>query len=212
MIKLLNKISIVNLNMYGIPILKGIQDKQENGTKDNLTIPFEFKYNGSWKIDYRCSSCNSKVEFGDVFDGNHVKRENYTPLKYLCSKYYSNKFLEIFPKIFSDTEIVVVNDNYYVISNSVFEKDFPVTSSIEPLFFQCNKCLSEYLCRFRQGFPIEPDPSNPKGTLGVIFIDEIINIKVKEGDSFFKLTETHRKNDRLTVFPFNFHTLVVPDK
>lgn len=193
MIELLNKIYEVNLNLYGTPILKGIQDKQENGNRNNISIPFEFEYNGSWEIDYKCSICGENVEFGDEFDGTHVKRKNYTLLKYLCSKYYSNQFLVIFPKLLSNTDIIVINDNYYVVSNGLFETDYPITSSIKPIFFQCKKCNTEYLCRFRQGFPMEPEPSNPAGRLGKIFIDEIINIKAEENSSFLNLIETHRK-------------------
>ena len=193
MIELKDKISSVSLNLFGNSILNGIQAKQENGILDDVRIPFEFKYNGSWKIAYNCSSCGEKVELGAVFSDGKVKRDNYILIKYLCSKYYRNQFLEIFPELFSNVDILVIEKNYYVIISGLFDKDFPITSSIEPVYCKCRSCKSEYLCRFRQGFPVEPEPSTPEGRLGTIFIDEIINIKVKEGDDFLNLINTYKK-------------------
>ena len=197
MIELLNKIYEVNLNLYGTPILKGIQDKQKNGNIDNIAIPFEFEYNGSWKITHMCSSCQSEITFGDRFDNLYVTRENYNVSKTLFSRYYNVSFLDSIAKVFSDLKLFKPNSSEY---HFITPKDFNDPNVIDLfiptksiIYYNCFNCNAEYLCLFRQGFPMEPEPNNPRGRLGTIFIDEIINIKVKEGDSFLKLTETHRR-------------------
>lgn len=185
MIKKTAEIKEISYSLYGEPLVKDIQEQPERGTFYKKKIPFQFKYNSSWKVGHTCHKCQNQILFGEESDSNgHVHRNGFDILKYVCSKYYDKKFLKVFPKVFTATELKQVNEKFYVISDGIFENDYPVTSSITPLFYTCPNCQAEYLVRFRQGFPYAPDAGMPAGMPGTVFIDEIVQIKDETGKRF----------------------------
>lgn len=174
-------INQVSVFLYGEPLSKNIKLDFTNDIPF-ANIPLSFNYNSSWNVEHICTNCKQNVSFGLHYDSTKSKNAqlSYKKIEYLCSKYFTNIFLEEFPLLFEATSIKEFQGDFFVISNDIFRQEYPVTSSIEPIYYTCLNCDTEYLCRFRQGFPIDPDPQYPLGMLGKVFIDEIIQIKIHD--------------------------------
>lgn len=185
MIELKNRIETVDLHLYGSPIVANIADQVATGLITNLVIPLQFDYNCSWKVQHICYDCGAVVFFGLEYDGNSRWNKSYCTLKYLCSKYYVENFLIQFTRLFDDIIVTAFEGSLFVHSG-LFDANFPVTSSLQPLYYKCLHCQAEYIGRFRQGFPEEPDKANWRGRLGIIVIDGLIGVKV-ENSSFEEL-------------------------
>ncbi|MFC0182628.1 hypothetical protein SAMN04515674_101595 [Pseudarcicella hirudinis] len=187
MIEKITKVKEAGYSVYGDPLLKDLKEQPESGNF-KAELPFQFKYNSSWQVGHTCEKCSKQVLFGEEADSDgRLLPKSFDTLKYLCSKYYKKDFLKDFVKIFEATELKKFEEKYYVISDSIFEEDYPVTSSITPLFYSCPNCKAEYLVRFRQGYPYAPDAGKPEGMPGTIFIDEIVFVKTKGNKKIMEL-------------------------
>ena len=118
---------------------------------------------------------------------------NFQQTEYLCSKYYDISFLNFVSNLFVKTKIISNEKGDFIIFENFYEEDFPITSSIQPIFYPCKECNSEFLCLLRIGFPYPPDKGCNQGLIGTIFIDEIIQIKIDDGERFINLLEKYRK-------------------
>ena len=158
------------------------------------SIPFTFLYNCSWKIEHECCSCMQPISFGLHYNSSESQwpKVSYQQLKYLCSKYYKDDFLKLFPLLFSSTELREWKGKLFVISDNIFDSDFPVTSSIEPIVYNCPACKADYVARIRIGPPLEPERDMPQGRVGKIFIDEIVQVKVDEDKHLLELAEENK--------------------
>lgn len=184
----------IRVLLYGEPLSEKIKISFTNNTYFG-SIPLSFNYNCSWKVEHSCTHCQQNVSFGLHYDStksNHPQL-SYNKIAYLCSKYFTNSFLEEFPLLFNSTSVKEFQGDFFVISNDIFREEYPVTSSIEPIYYACLNCDTEYLCRFRQGFLIEPDPQYTSGMLGKIFIDEIIQVVTNDNKKVADLVKAHLK-------------------
>ena len=188
MVNEVRQIEQVRYTLYGKPLSKDIVGETDAG-EHLASVPFSFLFNSSYKIAHECYNCKQTVSFG--LD-NEAGSETYKLLKYVCSKYYSNDFLKIFPQIFHATELKEWDGKIYVISNKVFEPDFPVTSSIQPTLYNCPACHADYVARIQVGYPLAPEKNMPEGRLGKIMVDEIIYVKVQNNKHFIDLAEENR--------------------
>lgn len=184
-----NSIDEIDYSLYGEHIIKNISEVTlGNFNKNN--IPLKFQYNSNWSVKHTCSCCKKVISFGEGNSSVHVK---YFKTKYLCSKYYTEDFLKFFPDLFKDSSLKYFEDEIYVICNGVFQENYPVTSSLLVMYYECLECNSTYLCRINQVYPIEPERNNPYGSPGIIVIDEIIQIEVVGGKTFSDLQNFHRQ-------------------
>lgn len=172
----------VDHQLYGDPLSNEIEP-QVNGTFNNLDIPLRFEFNGSWEIQHSCSRCTGSVSFGMEY----IKEKNaypvrlYEEMKYLCSKYYKESFLIHLSKVFTGVEVIRLGDQSYLVSQNTFEIDYPVSSSIEPVYYCCTKCQADYLALVSMAGPILPDKDIPSGKKGLISVDEIVFIEIEGG-------------------------------
>lgn len=178
MINRKNKISKVSVELSGEVLDKTITEKQINGVYE-FSLPFKFKYNGSWKIKHECENCGDYCDFGLYFNSSisHYSSLTFNQTQFLCSKYFDLSFLKKISELFDTTNLKSIDSGSYIITNDNFDADYPVTSSIQPIFYRCNKCLTEFLCLMRNGYPYSADKECIEGLIGTIFIDEIIQIE-----------------------------------
>jgi hypothetical protein len=189
-----NKVIKVSLELFGESLDATIVEKQANGISEH-NIPFKFKYNGNWEVKYNCENCNGQCNFGLNFDSSKSPYSNltYEQSEYLCTKYYDKSLLEVISELFEKTSLITHELNSYVVFDNIFELDFPVTSSIQPIFYSCKKCNSEYIGLIRNGYPYTPDKGYPEGIIGTIFIDEILSVKIERGKKFIELLSEFKK-------------------
>lgn len=191
MITVINNLVNARFKLYGEAIDENIVEKQVNGVFRN-SLPFQFKFNGSWLIEHECSKCKSLCSFGLHFDRAISPYPNlsYQQTQYLCSKYYDSAFLHTISNLFVKTEIISNEKGDFVILENFYDEDFPISSSIQPVFYSCKNSSCQFLCILRVGFPYPPDNGCHEGLIGTVFIDEIVQI---EGNSeFVSLLEKHR--------------------
>ncbi len=189
MIKKTGEINSITFTLLGEPIIKTIVEKQNNGSFSNQTLPLEFKYNCSWFASFNCKKCSKNVGFGEN------KYQNFTRTGSVFSRIFDEKFLYILEVLFPKTKVYQTSKSPYKFltskSFSIIDADIFSIPILTFIYFNCPHCNSEYLTRFRQGFPYEPDAARPAGIIGTIFIDEIIQIEVegekKIGDLVEKL-------------------------
>ena len=89
MINRKNKISKVSVELSGEVLDKTITEKQINGVYE-FSLPFKFKYNGSWKIKHECENCGDYCDFGLYFNSSisHYSSLTFNQTQFLCSKYF----------------------------------------------------------------------------------------------------------------------------
>lgn len=189
-----NKVIKVSLELFGESLDATIVEKQVNGISEH-SVPFKFKYNGNWEIKHECENCSEKCDFGLYFDSSKSPYSNltYEQSEYLCSKYYDKSLLEAISTIFDNTTLITHELDSFVVFDNTFELDFPVTSSIQPIFYSCKKCGTEYLGLIRNGYPYAADKGCPEGIIGTIFIDEILSIKIEGDKKFIELLIEYKK-------------------
>jgi hypothetical protein len=184
----------VSLELFGESLDSSILEKQTNGNFEH-TIPFRFKYNGSWHVNHKCENCDEICEFGLNFDSSKSPYSSlsFEKTEYLCSKFYDYIFLEMISNIFHSTSIIVNEVGSFLVFENLFESDFPVSSSIQPIFYSCKKCNVEYLGLMRNQFPYSPDKGCTEGIIGSVFIDELVRIEVANNQKFIELLRHFRK-------------------
>lgn len=187
MIKKIAEINSITYTLLGESIIKTIVKKQKNGSYSNQILPIEFEYNGSWYASFNCKKCSKNIKFGEN------KYQNFTSTGSIFTRTFDEKFLHLMEELFPKTKVYqTTKSQYKFLTNKAFLKIDADVLSIPILtfiYFSCPYCNAEYLCRFRQGYPYEPDPARPEGLIGEIFIDEIIQIEVEEGKRFTDLME-----------------------
>jgi hypothetical protein len=176
--------------LYGEPFSTLIVGEYESG-EHLASTPFSFLFNCSWKVEHKCCNCAQAVSFGlgSQSANSDVRTHQFG---YLCSKYYLEDFLKVFPQLFSSTELKEWEGKLFVISDNIFEPDYPITSSIEPMLYNCPVCNADFLARIRIGYPLLPEKNMPGGMLGKIFIDEIVYVKVDGDKHFIDLIEENK--------------------
>lgn len=193
MIKKSSPIEVVFIKLYGEALDQYIVEKQINGDYEGR-IPLQFQYNGSWLIEHRCEKCNGYCSFGLHFDRSNSPYSNMSFLQteYLCSQYYEKSFLIFISELFFQTRIIENEKGSFIILKDNYDSDFPITSSIQLIIYQCPKCHSEYLCLARNFFPISPERGCLEGLIGTFFIDEIIQIETDMSKKFIDLLEEYK--------------------
>lgn len=194
MIKVINNISEVSFKLFGEALDENILEKQINGEYKAI-LPFRFNYNGSWLIENKCPQCNAKCNFGLLYDKSKSPYSDLTfkHTAYLCYKYYDRELLDFVAKLFQNTKLISNANGDFVIFDNFYDDNFPITSSIQPGYYECKECHSEFLFLSRMNFPYSPDQGCPAGLIGQIFIDEIIQINIDGSERFNDLLEKHRK-------------------
>ena len=189
-----NKIDRINYELYGEPLDKAIVKKQVNGQYASK-LPHQFNYNGSWKVEHNCPDCDHKTSFGLHFNASKspFPKTDFRQTQYLCSKYYDQSFLTDISKLFANTSLISHENGDYVIQHNSFDSDFPVTSSIQPIFYNCQHCSSDFLGLLRMNAPYSPDRECPEGIIGEVAIDEIIQLEIDSGEQLADLLEGHKK-------------------
>ena len=172
-------INKIDVKLYGAPLDDEIVSSQKNRIIQERSIPFSFKYNGSWLVKHSCLNCKEECTFGLDYDikKSEFPRKSFKTTKYVCSKYFSTDFLHSINKVFNTVELIELNNNLYLVNNDGFNPDFPVSSSIKLVFYECDRCKSKYLCILKNEPPYSPDKGCPEGTLGEIHISEIIQVE-----------------------------------
>ena len=194
MIKRVAEISKINYTLSGNPIIPDIQRQQENGEYFNRSLPMSFQYNGAWIVSHQCTLCNSLVNF------QNLPNQNFQHINRLFSKFYKIEFLKALAHILPSTKVIKSsNSEYHFLTSAEFEGNI-VSDLFIPqktfAYYTCTECQSEYLCKIRQGYPIEAHRGNPVGKLGTIWIDEIIQIEMEDekmrfSDALIKFRKTH---------------------
>jgi hypothetical protein len=193
MIKKSSPIDVVFIKLYGEALDQHIVEKHLNADYEGR-IPLQFQYNGSWLIEHRCQKCNGNCCFGFHFDSSKSPYSNmsFFQMDYLCTKYYKKTFLTYISELFFQTRIIENEKGAFAILKDNYDSDFPITSSIQPIIYQCPKCHSEFLCQLRNCFPNSPEKGCIEGLIGIIFIDEIIQIDIDGNKKFIELLEEHK--------------------
>lgn len=191
MIATKEKVNTVTVHVYGEPIIKDIKPPVEKTVRSNLSVPTELQYNGSWKVEHQCLNCKEKIAFGEEFDGWKKWERSYYELEPLYTKNYNTKILKEVSGVFNGTHVITSrkNNTSFVVPRNFEDADAETIfiPKLTVLYYYCKACGAEYLCRFRQGFPVEPDRGNPRGYPGTIYIDDIVWIQPDNGKSFLDL-------------------------
>jgi hypothetical protein len=193
MISKIREVLSVDIEMYGEALDDKIIEKQANGDfKENL--PFQFKYNGSWLITHKCNQCDESCKYGLDFNRliSPYPKKSFLQTNYLCSKYYDKAFLSSLALLFKQIEYVQNEKGTFIVYKDCYDPNFPITSSIQPAYYECGKCHSEFISILRNGFPNSPDNTYPQGLIGTMFIDEIIQIDIESKKRFVDLLEEHK--------------------
>ena len=172
----------VTYTLYGERLSEEIAEKGEL-EKHDISIPFSFLYNSNWKVEHECAKCKHTVSFGLHVDSGKKFNTNYLQLDNICSVYYDNNFLKEFPALFSSTQLKEFEGEYFVIEDGIFDPFFPISTSIEPILYNCPECKTQYMARMKKASPLLPDRNMPFGKPGKIIIDEIIQVEVEGGKS-----------------------------
>lgn len=191
MINKIKNIPLINYKLIGEPLTMNIWEKQINGNSLNKELPLEIRYNGSWCASFECTQCSYLVEFGEN------RYANFASTGLIFTKKYSETFLDIIQPLFLDIKkyksslspFTFLIDSSFSIKNADI-LSIPILTLIN---FRCQKCDTEYLSKFRQGYPSEPSSANPKGMIGKIFIDEIIQIEINSNKTFIEVMEDLKK-------------------
>jgi hypothetical protein len=190
MINKVEKIHQVRYVLYGEPFSTLIVGKYDFG-EHSASTPFSFLYNTNWKVEHKCCCCAQTVSFG-LDEEPPIYDVRSHQLEYLCSKYFREDFLKIFPHVFSSTELKEWKGNLLVISDNLFDPDFPITSSIEPILYNCSVCNADYLARIKIGYPLLPEKNMPEGRVGKIVIGEIVYVKENGSKHFIDLVKENQ--------------------
>ena len=150
--------------------------------KDSIqTTPFEFKYNGSWKVNHECPKCKVNCQIRYDVDKNRFPYyfNNYNQSKYLCEEYYRIEVLNEFNQIFRLCELKIYNGKSYLTKLGRLDRNFPIISSIKLIYNKCSNCGSEYVMHFENYPPLQQEKNNPKGKNGLIVINGIIHVELE---------------------------------
>jgi hypothetical protein len=186
MIKKTDQIHLINYGLSGKPFNDFIVEKQENGYWDYQVLPITFKYNSHWDVDFKCKKCSADV---------HII-ENSTASFSAFSRIFSEKFIYLLNSLFQKTKVYGTNKSpYKFLTLDTFNEvdiDIFFIPTLTFIHFSCQNCNDEYLCRFRRGYPCEPDKGCPEGIIGQVCIDEIIEIKIDGEKRFVDILEDNK--------------------
>ncbi len=105
MITKIDKVNNADYCLSGQAFIPSVEIMPKTGVFPSNNIPFLFNYNCNWKIMHKCKKCVTEVSFGEELESYSIRRKNFSVSEYLCSKYYDDDFLTIFPNLFSYVEI-----------------------------------------------------------------------------------------------------------
>jgi len=162
---------------FGNLLYPSIKEKVFPEKKTENQLPFSFRFNSFWNVVFSCQCCGREV---NVIDANE---RNYRIVNHLFSRFYSSDFLESVANVLSGTKVVKASNSDYSFlttedTDEVNAVDLFIPQ-IDLIYISCPECAAEYLVRYRQGLPMEPDQSNTDGMNGTLFIDEIVRIEAK---------------------------------
>ncbi len=190
MIKAIGKILEVDYTLFGAPLVEVPNSEPKHGMYKRAKLPLEFSYNSYWNISFNCLKCASTVSIEDS------QAKNYILVDKLFTRFYSGKLLDELSEVFDGVKVFKPSTSEY---SFLTLHDFNDANAIDLFipqiefgYVSCPKCGAEFLCRFRLGFPMPPDPSMPQGLLGKAFIDEIIQVASDEGKSFKEILEENK--------------------
>ncbi|BDD12048.1 hypothetical protein FUAX_44800 (plasmid) [Fulvitalea axinellae] len=168
--------------LEGLPLVSGIRDKQANGVHKRKHLPFSFLYNGSWRVSHLCSGCGKRTGFGAD------PSADYLLIDKLFTRFHSEAFLNVFADVFGNAKLFRPKDSEYTfLTRSTFNDPEAIDLYVPQMTFlhyNCHHCQADFICQFRQGYPIEPDKANPAGKLGMMAVDRILNVKVESPEGF----------------------------
>lgn len=113
MIRRVNTVSEVCLVLYGNPISKLITPQQENGRYENLQIPLNYEYNGSFEITHACSQCQKNISY--KLENKEWINCNITD--YINSKDYKTNFTKSFKNLLNSTATTILEGYIYIQRN-----------------------------------------------------------------------------------------------
>ncbi|HAS42200.1 MAG TPA: hypothetical protein DCS93_17115 [Microscillaceae bacterium] len=178
MIEKVSNITSVNYELFGPLLLNNISEKQPQDLFQGA-VPLQFNYNSNWAVMHSCASCKRWTGFGWVT--GHSKPtypiSYHTQMGYVCTKYYAHTLLDIMLQLLDHTRKETQGTLESIVFRDFYNKDFPITSSIEPIYYECSHCTTEYLGLFRNGHPMSPEKDLINGRIGTIFLDQIVQIK-----------------------------------
>lgn len=187
----LSRITKIDYSLQGEPLISDIKNLQEKGDYIHQGLPLSFNYNGHWIVSHPCDNCNEKINIQEL------PTKNFEPINRLYTKHYSKEILDTIAKLFPTTKVFKSsNSNHFFLTNSEFKGNI-VSDLFIPqktfAYYSCPNCMHEYLCLYRQGYPIAPDRGTPEGRLGIIYIDEIVRFETQGDRNFLDLLKNHRK-------------------
>ena len=193
MMKEKSRITKVDYSLNSESSIADQKERPENDRHKDVNLPLSFNYTHQWIISHACSNCGNKVDI------HELPIKNFQTINRLYTKYYSQEILNGISKLFPSTKVFKSgNSEHHFITNSDFQGNIVSDLFIPQKTFAhyvCTNCQSEYLCQYRQGYPIEPDRGNPKGRLGIMYIDEIVQFETKGDRSFLELLMSHKKSE-----------------
>lgn len=132
-------------------------------------VPCQFEYEVFWRFTFECLECKNTIDLNN--------KNNITDLriKNLNSLYYSIDVLKQVTEIFNKYEIVKVEGVYYL-NDKYFDYQYDMQRISGNSIFRCkcSRCHTRFLMDINIGFPEEPERDNPKGSLGQVYINDII--------------------------------------
>lgn len=189
-IKKISNIEDVYVSFFGKVLQQEMYCPTELPFTSKNAIPFQVDFNSSWKISHECNYCYQTVSFGEDYE---TFATGYTAFKKMDSGNYNTNFLSKIVQLFKNLKLGAVDGVYYI-NSTTFEyvSDLQRTTSLSPILYHCPHCKTEYLARFGIGYPWPPEKTNPSGYIGIIFVDEIIQIETANAKSFVRLLEENK--------------------
>jgi hypothetical protein len=189
--KIIKQVENVELSFDERKIIKTLDHIHSSDESLSINIPLDIKYNEEWSIrhDVDCEECS--IGF------SRYHKENWQFISRLFSRYYHEELLEVFGKCFDSLHVFESEKSKYTfLTKADFNDDKAPIYAIPQVnfnYYKCEKCNTQFLCRFSEGLPRDPDSRIPKGMEGRLLIHEIVQFEMEDDIEFLDYLESFAK-------------------
>lgn len=167
------KVKSGRLRFFGPKLLKNASGESSEGM---FKLPFEFCFNHSWEFQHNCINCGELTGITEDFE---LKSRNFEFISDVNSTNFNKSVLQDISKMFTGLYTIEVDGIMYINrSNFTYDLEFQRRSSVTLTRYNCINCDIDYTGLIRIGYPLTPERNNPTGNLGIVEIDEILEMKI----------------------------------
>jgi hypothetical protein len=142
-------------------------------------LPVKFYYNSGWEVFHYCTSCESETSFGMKYNPEKTRFPVYDfeRSQRICQKNYTKDLIIELSEMFTNVQMYQQSGQVFLAHPGKFDKQFPVSSSLSLIKYTCKNCGTFFLNDFEMFSPIPPDRGMVDGKLGLIEINEILEME-----------------------------------